>query len=64
MNRDEKVMKVAAILKQARQCEPEGMPCPFCLWDSSALEESGCIYWARQIVDALDAAHDGKTETP
>lgn len=53
----EMVDRVAVVIAKARGCfdldsamAQTGFPCPFCLWDEEAKEESGCQFWAEQII--------------
>lgn len=61
-NMSEMVERVAALIATSRGCDdPESaksksggeMPCPFCLWDIEAEEESGCVTWARKMIAAM-----------
>lgn len=62
---DSDVEKVARILRVARACEPASLregdtiPCPFCHWgpneDGKPNDETGCFWFAEQIVKAIAA---------
>lgn len=55
------IERVALIFASARGCDDPGsgktvsgqFPCPFCHWDESAQDESGCMYWAEAAIKAM-----------
>ena len=47
---------VARAMREGRACGWGPVPCPFCLYDAGAEDETGCIYLARSVLAALSAA--------